>query len=358
MKKIKVLIFLDKYHPIFKRIPELLSREVDFKSAWVGYFNGWSLFQVFSKIFYYRLKGFKMIHYQWLEMYYLDQSFMKSSLFAFVLLMGTFLLRLTGVKTIWTCHNIYPHENMHPKLTKNVRKIFVKFCDYIMVMHSSMTLKIRHEFGYRGKFKFIRGGCYDGEFEGGRADARRSLGLSENAFVIISIGNIRKYKNLNILIKAFRTVAPDIKRDMRLMIAGKTSDKEVVEEIERLSEGVPGIHLFLSETSLALAKYVAASDLMVLSQSMDAVSANVHLAAAYGLPILTTQESGATAKLVLEFGLGEQCDLTVDSMARALEHIYEKRETLIKYVNNARKFITEDTWEKSAQRHMEVYKQF
>ena len=355
MKKTKVIVLLDRYHLIFKRIPELLSEEIDFAFMWVGHFSGWRLFVIFPKMLYYRLKGFRVVHFQWLEMYYQDRSFPKSALFAFVMLAGSAVLKLCGYRIVWTCHNVYPHENIHPSLTKAVRRGFVKLCDHILVMHKSMMPAIRREFGYEGGSSLIRGGCYDEPYAGSRAEARQSLGLPQDSFVIVSIGNMRKYKNLDLLVKSFLKISPAVRGNMRLVIAGRASDKSVVEEVKRLSSGIPEILLFPSDEPLALARYVAASDIMVLTQTMESVSANIHLAAAYGIPVLTTKESGATFGLVMEYGLGEACELTVDCLGDNVLKLYRDREALAGYSGNAKSFVAEDTWEKSARTHLEVY---
>ncbi|MGB2630820.1 MAG: glycosyltransferase family 4 protein [Candidatus Omnitrophota bacterium] len=358
MKKEKVIIFLDKYHHVFSRISELLSDRVEYKFMWVGHFRPGRLPRILPALFYYRVKGFRILHFHWLEMYYIDKSFLVSSFYAFILLLGLVFLKIAGYKVVWTCHNIYPHENIYPGLTRLVRRLFVKLCDYILVMHKSMISKIASDFNYKGKFKCIRGGCCFETYAGNRTDARESLNLPEGSSVIVSTGSIRRYKNLDMLVQAFSIIDSDVRNDLRLVIVGKFSDKDLADELEKLSSGIPEIFLFLKDTTIpSLGAYVAAADIMAIPQTMDGVSANLHLAASYGVPVLTTPESGGTARLVEEYGLGEICDLNVNSLSRAMEGLYKAKEKLKRYSNNAKKFIKEDSWERSAQGHLEAYKE-
>src|SRR3546814_2694112 len=75
-----------------------------------------------------------------------------------------------------------------------------------------------------------------------KADARADLGLEPDARVVLFIGQLRPYKNVPALIRAFRRL-PDEK--LRLVIAGLPANPDVRTDVETLAREDPRIRLHL-----------------------------------------------------------------------------------------------------------------
>ncbi|MFK9866880.1 glycosyltransferase, partial [Escherichia coli] len=65
--------------------------------------------------------------------------------------------------------------------------------------------------------------------------SRESLGIPQDAQVILSFGLIRPYKGLDLLVEQFNLLDDDT----HLVIAGYTSRPELREKIEHLAKGRP-----------------------------------------------------------------------------------------------------------------------
>lgn len=343
-----------------QRIFELVSSKFDVKYMWTGYFKSNNLFYILAGLYYYRLRGYKIIHLHWLNYYYLERSLMRSLMNGLKFIFCLAFAKLIGVRIVWTCYNLYPHENVHPGLSRFMRRLFVRLCDSILVLHESMVPQIRENYNYRGKIECFNLGDYRILYpvKGlDRNEARGALDIPENSDVIINLGHIRRYKNLEILIKAFLNSRLEKEHDLRLVIGGKVFEDAYANEIQALAQGHSEILLHLEYIpDEKMEEYMIASDIMIVLQEMRGVSGNLYLAASYGIPILTTERSGATAELVKEHGLGEVCEFGAEQVGMTIDSLLDDKDRLNRYTENEKVFIASNSWEKSAAVHIRVYK--
>lgn len=119
--------------------------------------------------------------------------------------------------------------------------------------------------------------------------ARRQLGIEEK-FVILNFGNIRKYKGIPYLVKAFSALPESIASNSRLVIAG--ADWRDDDELSKSIESSPhrdkitfNPHFVPDEM---IHKYFSAADVVVLPYLRTSGSAVAHIAMAYGKPIVSS----------------------------------------------------------------------
>jgi glycosyltransferase involved in cell wall biosynthesis len=155
---------------------------------------------------------------------------------------------------------------------------------------------------------------YRGEYEDdtGREQARRRLGLSRDAPVMVFFGRVVEYKNLPALVEATRSLPrTEGERELRLVIAGKPRTERLERELRAASAGDSRIVLELSRVPRDQAQvFLRAADLVVLPYREILNSGSAVLALSFDRPVLMP-------------GLGAAHDL------RALvgdEWIYEYRE--------------------------------
>ena len=116
----------------------------------------------------------------------------------------------------------------------------------------------------------------------GWKEARRELGIEGDAPVILSLGLIRPYKNLDRLL--------DLARDaggMTVLIAGPAHDRRYAEGLRARAAGLANVRLSIATVDDArLQYYFRAADLFVLPYRRVTNSGSALLALSFGLPVL------------------------------------------------------------------------
>ncbi len=120
-----------------------------------------------------------------------------------------------------------------------------------------------------------------------RAEARRKLGLPENAPVVGWLGRMARVKNLPLLVEAFARGAP---RDAALLLAGDGPRRK---EAERAASraGVAD-RLFMTGWLSETAAFYAATDVTALSSRTEGFSLSAAEALLAGVPVVTTSAAG------------------------------------------------------------------
>jgi len=144
----------------------------------------------------------------------------------------------------------------------------------------------------------------------GRAEARRALGLPDVPTALL-LGQVRPYKGIDLLARAWPTVAAALP-GARLLVVGEAYDSA---DLARL-EGCPGVEVrrgFVPEDDLD--RWAAAADLLVLPYAVGAHSGVLHRGLAAATPVLA---SPPLAEEVQRTGAGEVVPLDPDAWADAL----------------------------------------
>lgn len=199
--------------------------------------------------------------------------------------------RWRGGKLVWTAHNAFPHDR--PRNTVNVFlwTRFLSSLDGVIYLSGASQRQIETEFPVlrRKKSVVIQHGHYLEWLSAMNARAprarisRQSLGIPQDAQVVLSFGLIRPYKGIDLLIEQFN----HLDSDTHLIIAGYTSRPELRERIERLSRDHPNIHLLLRwAEGEELAALLELADLVVLPYRTITNSGAALLALSAGVPIL------------------------------------------------------------------------
>lgn len=203
------------------------------------------------------------------------------------------LLRLFGVKLVFTAHNVLPHEfNRLDYLSRHI----IYRCSKSIIVHSEdIKNKIVGTFNIPPKkISIIPHGNFDQYVPVksiSRAEARVKLGLENEDKVILFFGYIRPYKGLDLLLDAFEISARENKR-LKLVIAGAASSVELEnqykEKVEKISKNGsivyhPGFVPFDE-----VAKYFVATDVVMLPYKAIDHSGIIHLAYSFGKPLIAT----------------------------------------------------------------------
>jgi glycosyltransferase involved in cell wall biosynthesis len=201
------------------------------------------------------------------------------------------LLRLLGVRTVWTVHNLGHHEGSPAAAREaSAHRALVMASGAVICHCHAAEAAVADSYGLprrvRTKLRVIPHGNYIGAYGPPveRADARRRLELPEDATVFLFLGAVRGYKGVAELIGAFRSLADP---QARLVIAGKPHTAELAAELEGAAAADSRIELQL--------RFVPDADVAVLLGAADAVvapfrailtSGSVILAMSYGRAVV------------------------------------------------------------------------
>lgn len=194
-------------------------------------------------------------------------------------------LRARGVRVAWTAHNLIGHDEPHVDLAITFRRMFLKRCALVHGHFPSAEASVR-ELGFEGRFVMAEHPHALDDYRPTmpRDRVRQSLGFSQRHRVLLCFGSIEPYKGFDRVCEAF------VKLDdpsLRLLIAGRASDRLALEAIERARRGDPRVVLrrgFLSRQESA--HLVLAADAVVLGYRAFFTSGTAMLALSMGTPVI------------------------------------------------------------------------
>jgi glycosyltransferase involved in cell wall biosynthesis len=193
------------------------------------------------------LKRHDVVHVHWPEYLVRWRSL---SLTVFDIVKVIVLLRfarMRGSALVWTGHNLEPHEMARPRLWALYCRLFVSQVDLLISTGPGATelLKARYSGLARVPVRVVAHGHYRGVYPAaGRARAqaqalRDRLGLDEKRPVLLAFGQIRSYKNVPAIVRAWQARPADA----QLLVAGKPSTRALDAEIRRAAAGSTDVHL-------------------------------------------------------------------------------------------------------------------
>lgn len=172
-------------------------------------------------------------------------------------------LKRNNIKIIWTVHNRIPHDGTYVNYAKSLMKSLVKNSDKI-VIHCKETIKILKELSnsidLEKKIYYIPHPSYEGAYDEKNIDFRRELNIHNDELVFLFVGQIRPYKNIELIIKN----AKQIKNNkVKFVIAGNPSNREYGDKLKSLIGD--------NENIITLFKYIDDDELVPLMKASDVV---------------------------------------------------------------------------------------
>lgn len=204
--------------------------------------------------------------------------------------------RRAGIRILFTCHNVFPHERfpMDKKLTRAVLSLGDGF-----ILHSEKEaeelLSIKGDASYQVQVH----PTYEAfAFEKlSKEEARKLLGIPEEQRVVLFFGFVREYKGLKHLLRAVSAFKEESEPDdFTLYIVGDFGSKETLSEYEALI-GELGISSYINIVSgyvpdREVEKYFSACDLVALPYESATQSGIVQIAYGFEKPVVATRVGG------------------------------------------------------------------
>jgi glycosyltransferase involved in cell wall biosynthesis len=210
-----------------------------------------------------------VIHIHWPEQLVRTQSAASLVSDAVKLLLLLALARRRGAVLVWTAHNLRPHEQRRRRLMDAYLTVFVALVDVVIGMtdRSRTLLVARYPLLKRKPFIVVPHGHYRDVYtalgDRDKTACRRRVGLDPQRRTLLTLGQIRPYKNAPALVRAFVAGAS---HDAQLAVVGGVSSGALRTELEAARNCDERVHLRLSAVDPEeLATWHAAADVVVLA---------------------------------------------------------------------------------------------
>lgn len=254
-------------------------------------------------------------------------------------------------KIVAIADNIIPHE---PRFFDSpLTSYFLKGCDGFVTM-SKAVLEDLKKFRIKQPALYNPHPMYDSfgpKLE--KEEAKEKLGLDKNSSYLLFFGFIRKYKGLDLLLKAFANSGLTNK-NVKLIIAGEYYDKpdeyqQIIKD-EGLAPYLVEANDFIPDSEVST--YFSACDMVVQTYKSATQSGVTQVAYYYHKPMLVT-DVGGLAELVPDQKVGYVTAVDIDEIANALTDFYENNREDV-FVENIKTERNRFTWDSMIEKLFEV----
>lgn len=240
--------------------------------------------------------------------------------------LGTILRKVKKnhhTKIICIADNILPHEKRPGD--KMFTRYFIKPVDGFITMSEKVLADLK-VFAKNKPAKLVPHPLFDnfGDIIS-KKEARKKLGISEEDKVILFFGFIRKYKGLDILLKAFKKVIEEGRiKNLKLLIAGEFYEDEKNYE-ELLNDPEMKDHLILHTHFIPNSEvkyYLCSADCVIQPYRSATQSGVTPLSYHFEKPMIVTNVGGLPS-MVPDKKVGLIAEPNAESIAKKIEEYFE-----------------------------------
>lgn len=267
-----------------------------------------------------------IIYYDWVHSFIVGKSLLwswvKSLIFVLEIAYTRFFYR---AKMVHTLHNLQNHARLWLGLEKVIYGFFLQNCSQIRVYSEETKNAAVERFKLKSeRIKVIQDLPYHLYYENkiGKSESRKRLNLNENDFVYLFFGELKPYKGIDNLLKAYAEMAQPADH---LIIAGKSYDAAYFASIKQQADTIPSVsmyHRFIEDEEVQV--FFNAADVIVLPFVRIDHSGSVDLALSFSKPVITLKTE-AMMKL----------------LAHQSELLFETPEQLATCLKNAKEINTQ-----------------
>lgn len=235
-----------------------------------------------------------ILHIHWQHLFFLGRNKIKTILKSTLFIGRLIMLKLFGIKIVWTVHNLYNHDERFKAIELFFGSILARLCDKLIVHTNSAKQKVKEAFKIRREscIKIIHHGNYIAIYENAvnKVQARNQLKLNTKDTIFLCFGLIRRYKGVPELIGAFKKLnAPQTK----LLIVGKPCSNEMADEVRKecdMDKNIKLVFEFVPDDEIQV--YMNAADVVVSPYRDILTSGAVMLAISFGKPVIAPTIGG------------------------------------------------------------------
>jgi len=250
-----------------------------------------------------------VLHLHWLSPYLRGTNSISYLVYALKLYLDILLVRRSGTHIVWTIHNRISHESRFPRIERLAMRLVARAASRIIIHSNAALTEIQVDLRLDpGKTAVIPHGHYREVYHAAidRQSAKRRLALAADSFVYLCFGLIRRYKNIEGLLKAWKNNG-DLPPRSVLLVAGESQDPVHGAEIRSLAEDCSNVilhsrHIPADQVHL----YFSAADVVVLPFEKTLTSGSLLLAMSFDKPVIGPRLS------VISETIGAAADLLYD----------------------------------------------
>ena len=206
-------------------------------------------------------------------------------------------MRDSGVRIVWTMHNVLPHESVHEDQEVRIREIICEQAELIHVMNpESVALASEYFRMPEDKVVRIEHPGYSGFYPQWvtRDAARAHFGFSANEHVALVLGAIKPYKGLLELAHEIDAISRRHPRKVQLLIAGGAGRDAGTQELFALADLHPAIQILPEKVPADdIGLLFAAADSAIVPYRASLNSGALVLALSMGKPVLARGTAGS-----------------------------------------------------------------
>lgn len=298
-----------------------------------------------------------------LHLHFLDRLFIRRnilvSLLKFIDSFTTlFILKCSGVKIIWTVHELRNFFNVHVLFDFVGTFCFSRLIDAFIVHSNDAKKKIIQKYSLKrrnNKIYIIPHGNYIESYKNeiGLKEARQLVEISAHAFVFLVFGSIVPRKGLIEIIQTFSRINLNA---VQLMIVGKPVNLDYEYQIQKTIEGRRNIkYVPKLVPDYEIQMYMNGSNVVVLPYKNDFLTSGVLLLAMSFGKACIVPKIGYFAEILDDGGAFFYDAHDKDGMLRAMQSAIVAQRNLSKMGRHNLRLAKHFSWERSAGMIRDIY---
>ena len=304
------------------------------------------------------LRGAKIIHIHWVYRFKLiwAKGIISGKLVEYWFKFWIRSLKWSGLKIIWTAHNILPHDQIFID-DFETRKYLVRNSETVVALSTEAKAEIEVKFKANLVIVIPEGPLFH-PTTFNRTEFRNTLQVSSDNFLLVSLGNLAGYKGIAELIQASR----NLEKKVSIRVAGWSGPKEE-EELKMLCDLASSAGADIQITFGKLTKneyggYLRAADFYVAPFHSITNSGSLNAALTAGLPIVIPDLPS------LKWAPKDACvcyqpesDQT-SGLEAAINSVVEISDEKMKSMKeSAISWASANTWASIGEKHISLYKE-
>lgn len=264
--------------------------------------------------------------------------------------------RKKGTKVIYTAHGFHFFKGAPTKnwLMYYPMEWFLSFKTDDLICINNEDYELAKKKMHAKRIDFIHGVGFDKKrFDEGltKEKARNILGISPNTKVLLSVGDLNKRKNHQVIIKALQYVKCD---DFHLYIAGWDQLDGKLTELAKECKVADKV-TFVGYTR-QLSEYFAAADLFLFSSLQEGLPIALMEAMSWGLPAVASNIRGNND--LIEDGTGGKLlePMDISGFAQGINFLLDNEDKMRSMGNRNKKFIKKYEVENVVKEIKKIYK--
>lgn len=307
-------------------------------------------------------KWSKILHLHWIEFMYIRKPIVFLYLLSMLTIITLFVLKkLFRIKIVITLHNVVPHEIFSWPIEYVFFKAVLSLSETIFV-HSDYASKVAKSLYDISPTKIVKVfhpswiEVYTNTIP--KEKAREMLKMPYNGFVFGFFGELRKYKGVHHLLKAFQRLRIE---NTWLIIAGSASSKYLA-ELRRiiLHDEFLTSHVIMVPRRIKreeVQAYVKVCDVGVVPYTETFSPASLLLFMSFGVPVIAPRLPAVMEYCPKEASFFFKPDDLID-LQRTMELAVKSKSKLLEFGLRARDEMKKLTWDKLARATYESYTRY